>query len=253
MRSVLIKLDAVDLRFPLRGGGELRVINRLTLEVPAGSFTAVVGPSGCGKSSLLRIIAGLLPPTHGRRIAGEGVDDALALGMNFQRPVLLPWLTVRENALLPYAAAEREVPPEALERLDALIAVAGLQGFDDALPAELSGGMQMRASLIRTFVAGPRLVLMDEPFGALDEPTRLRLGIELRRMANANGCAIVFVTHNTQEAVFLADRLVALSARPARVVDAFDVPFGPDRHEGLYDDAALTTLSRRLRLLADYA
>ncbi|MFH7042223.1 ABC transporter ATP-binding protein [Paucibacter sp. JuS9] len=253
MAHILVSLDEVDLRYPLRGGGELRVLNRLTLDVPEGGFTAVLGPSGCGKSSLLRIIAGLVQPTHGRRIASARLDDALAVGMNFQRPVLLPWLTVRENALLPYTAAEREVPSAALERLDELIAVAGLQGFDDALPAELSGGMQMRASLIRTFVPAPQLVLMDEPFGALDEPTRLRLGIELRRLANASSCAVVFVTHNTQEAIFLADRVVMLSARPAVVVDAFDVPFGPDRYEGLYDHPTLSALCQRLRLQADYA
>lgn len=251
MSHPLVSIDAVDLAFPLRHGGRLRVLNRVSLQVAPGEFIAVLGPSGCGKSSLLRIAAGLIAPSSGQCVFGLHRPDPLWIGMNFQRPVLLPWLTVRENALLPFQIAGVEVPAAALQRLERLLQVAGLQGFEHALPAELSGGMQMRASLIRTFVPAPQLVLMDEPFGALDEVTRLRLGVELRRMAADSGCSIVFVTHNIQEAVFLADRVVLLSARPAHIVDQFLVALGAQRQEALYDDPQFASLCRRIRSRID--
>jgi NitT/TauT family transport system ATP-binding protein len=146
------------------------------------------------------------------------------LSLNFQRPVLLPWLTVRENALLPYRIGRLPIGKEVEDRLNELLAMVGLFGFRTAMPHELSGGMQMRAALVRSFMTAPELVLMDEPFAALDEVTRHRLGAEVLQLWRRDECTILFVTHNIQEATYLADRVVVLSRRPARIIEDVPVP-----------------------------
>jgi len=231
-RTVL-SLRGVSLGFPVPGGREVKVLSHVGLEVREREFICVLGPSGCGKSTLLRVLAGLLDPSEGHRVIEDPAleTDPLARSMNFQSPVLLPWLTVEQNALLPFELARRRRSDEVRARLDELLRMVGLHGFRDALPGELSGGMQMRAALVRAFVTAPRLMLMDEPFAALDEVTRNRLAMELRKLAREAGATVVFVTHSIQEAVFLGTRILLFSPRPARLVDTFDVDLPSARNE----------------------
>ena len=228
-QAALLSLEDVDFSYAAADGGSVRVLNNVSLAVRPNETVAVLGPSGCGKSTLLRVMAGLLTPSKGRRqIDAALAASALSISMTFQRPVLLPWLTVSQNALLPFELASKPMTNETKERLKRILQIVRLHGFRDALPRELSGGMMMRAALVRSFVTEPQLLLMDEPFSALDEVTRNRLCIQLRALAQAEGAAVVFVTHNIQEAVFVANRVVLFSARPAHVVSTLEIDL-PDR------------------------
>jgi NitT/TauT family transport system ATP-binding protein len=193
----------------------VEALANVSLEVQAGEFLSVLGPSGCGKSTLLRLIAGLAEPTTGTI---DWCDDSgrADLGFVFQEPTLMPWATALANVALPLklrgmAKSEREA--RAAEALDNV----GLKGFERVWPRELSGGMKMRVSLARALVVQPRLLLMDEPFAALDEITRHRLNDDLLELWQASGVTIVFVTHSVFESVFLSQRIVVMSARPGRV------------------------------------
>jgi NitT/TauT family transport system ATP-binding protein len=199
------------------------------LRVPAGGFVCLLGPSGCGKSTLLRLVAGLLAPSAGTvRLWGEPVVQATAarqLGFVFQEPTLMPWARVLANVRLPLDLAG--VPrAEGDARAQAALRLVGLAGFERQRPRELSGGMQMRVSIARSLVTQPRLLLLDEPFGALDEITRNRLDDELLALWAAHGLTVLFVTHSIHEAVFLGQRVLVMAARPGRVVDdiAIDAP-----------------------------
>ena len=207
------------------GTGATRVDALATTDLTfaAGATTALVGPSGCGKSTLLRLVAGLDAPTAGEvRIGGrtpaEVTRDA-GLAMAFQDAALLPWRTVRGNIALALTLARRPVDAAAVDRL---IALVGLQGFEDHRPAELSGGMRQRVAIARCMATEPGLLLLDEPFGAVDELTRIRLNEDLPRLWQRRGATALLVTHSVAEAVLLADRVVVFSARPARVVA--DIP-----------------------------
>lgn len=193
--------------------------------VQGGEFVSLVGPSGCGKSTLLKIIAGLESASAGT----ISIDGELVAGprrrvrIMFQTPELFPWRTVIQNIMLPIEVFRLD-PEFHRQRVDQLVKMAGLEGFENALPRELSGGMQQRVALCRVLVASPYIVLMDEPFGALDEFTRERLNLELLRMWNETHSTIVFVTHNINEAVFLSDRVVVMGTRPGRVISVVDSP-----------------------------
>ena len=214
----VVRLEAVSRTF---GGLDAVVSTDLTLA--AGQTTALVGPSGCGKSTLLRLIAGLDQPSAGRVTIDGATPDAVAgrgdLAVAFQDPSLLPWRTVRGNIALAQRLARRPADPDAVDRL---IALVGLEGFGDLRPAELSGGMRQRAAIARALVTRPRLLLLDEPFGAVDELTRQDLLADLPPLWRGGGATTVLVTHSIAEAVRLADRILVLSPRPARVVA--DVP-----------------------------
>lgn len=250
MPDVVVQVESLQVDFPLRGGRFLRVLNGIDLNVERGSFVAILGPSGSGKTTLLRSIAGLITPRSGevKLLASEngGVRTLPLLSMNFQRPVLLPWLNVRENALLPYRIGGLPISEEVEERLNELLAMVGLFGFRTALPHELSGGMQMRAALVRSFMTTPKIVLMDEPFAALDEVTRHRLGLELLQLWSRDRCTILFVTHNIQEAVYLADRVVVLSHRPARIIEDITVPLARPRMPAMRESRAYFDLINSL-------
>lgn len=219
----MIRLTGVSRSFA-GPAGTVEALREIDLEVADGEFVAVVGRSGCGKSTLLRLIAGLLPPTTGEvRVSGEPVTGPRRdIAMMFQRPALLPWRTVLDNVLLPVQifgwrkAAHRDRAHELLE-------LAGLAGFEKRQPHELSGGMQQRVALCRALIASPRVMLMDEPFSALDALTREELSGELQRIHMDNGATIVFVTHSIDEAVLLADRVVVLSPRPGRIREILDI------------------------------
>jgi NitT/TauT family transport system ATP-binding protein len=223
----LIVLDRVGMTYRAESG-VVEALRDISVTVGRGELVALVGPSGCGKSTLLRIIAGLRPATTGRvAVAGRPVVRPVpAVGMVFQAPVLLRWRTILDNVLL--AAELSGLDPAAYRpRAAALLKLVGLDEFADKRPRELSGGMQQRTSLCRALLLDPPLLLMDEPFGALDAMTRDELNLELLRVwgeGEAERKTIVFVTHSIPEAVFLADRVVVMTPRPGRVARTFDVP-----------------------------
>jgi NitT/TauT family transport system ATP-binding protein len=208
-----------------KGYGGHPAISDATFDVMPGELVALVGPSGCGKSTLLKILAGLHPRDGGELRIGSAThpfDPARDVGMVFQAPLLLKWRRILENVLLP--AEILGLPrTEARGRARALLALVGLAGYEDKYPYELSGGMQQRAAIARALVHDPKLVLMDEPFGALDALTREKMNLELLRIWKEAGKTIVFVTHGISEAVFLGTRVVVLTAGPARMADNFEV------------------------------
>jgi NitT/TauT family transport system ATP-binding protein len=209
-----------------RDGETVHALGPVSLDIAPGEFVALLGPSGCGKSTLLNIIGGLLPQTSGTvRVGGGdvvGVPDEV--GMMFQKAVLLAWRTIRENVLLPIEIARgRRAARAASARADELLDLVGLGAFADKMPNELSGGMQQRAAICRMLIQEPSVLLLDEPFGALDEFTREHMNVELARICALTGRTAVFVTHSISEAVFLADRVVVMSARPGRIAGIVDV------------------------------
>ena len=222
----MIVLDRVGMTYRAESG-PVEALRDIQLRVGRGELVALVGPSGCGKSTLLRIVAGLRPASAGTvAVDGRPVTRPIpAVGMVFQAPVLLKWRTVRDNVLL--AAELAGLAPAAYRaRADELLRLVGLADFGDKRPRELSGGMQQRAAICRALVHDPSLLLMDEPFGALDAMTRDELNLELLRVWGESGRerkTIVFVTHSIAEAVFLADRVVVMTPRPGRIAQVQDV------------------------------
>jgi NitT/TauT family transport system ATP-binding protein len=219
----MITVSGVSRTFTGRSG-TVEALRDIHLDVADGEFVAVVGRSGCGKSTLLRLVSGLLSTSAGEvTVSGEPVTRPRRdIAMMFQKPALLPWRTVLDNVLLPVQifgwrkAAHRQRAHELLE-------LTGLTGFDKRLPHELSGGMQQRVALCRSLIANPRVMLMDEPFSALDALTREELSGELQRVHMELGATIVFVTHSIDEAVLLADRVVVLSPRPGQIREVLDI------------------------------
>ena len=230
----MIVLDRVGMTYAA-SSGPVEALRDISLTVDRGELLALVGPSGCGKSTLLRIIAGLRPATTGGvAVADHAVSGPVPeVGMVFQAPVLLHWRPVLENVLLPAELAGRD-PRRFRERAQHLLRLVGLADFSAKRPRELSGGMQQRAALCRALLLDPALLLMDEPFGALDAMTRDEMNLELLRVwgETASGAArktIVFVTHSIAEAVWLADRVVVMTARPGRVAAVVSVPLSRPR------------------------
>lgn len=244
-------LKAIEVRdvtksFRMEDGTEFLALEGMTLEVETGSFVALIGPSGCGKSTVLRMIASLETATRGE-VTVEGREPAeLAahhrLGVAFQDHALLPWLDVIGNVGLPFRVAGRKVDHE---RVDELISLVGLASFAGAKPKQLSGGMRQRAAIARSLVLKPDVLLLDEPFGALDAVTRRHMNIELQRIWSEERLTTLLVTHSVDEALFLADRIVVMSGRPGRSIRDIVVPFdrprtpeimrSPEFHQ-LYDE-----------------
>lgn len=223
-RPRVLDMQSVDKTF----AGGVQALSQMQLTVNEGDFISLLGPSGCGKSTALRLIAGLMPPTAGR-IVWEGGMAAGDLGVVFQEPTLMPWATVAQNVWLPFRLRGASYPSVRDEILEALRLV-GLEKFQGAYPRELSGGMKMRVSIARALVTHPRLILMDEPFAALDEITRQKLNDDLLALKARIGCTVIFVTHSVFESVFLSDRIVVMAPRPGRVVQevAVDAPYPRD-------------------------
>ena len=220
----MIRIDHVCKTFRGRDGSAVEALRDVSLAAEAGEFVAIVGASGCGKSTLLRLVAGLVPPStgavalHGEAVTAPREDTAMV----FQAPTLLPWADVLRNVTFPLrlmgkAGADTE------DRARALLATAGLAGFETKLPSELSGGMQQRVAICRALLQDPRVLLMDEPFGALDALTREEMSLELLRLWGERRMAVLFVTHSIPEAVLLADRVVVMSPRPGRIADIVEV------------------------------
>ncbi|WP_300013983.1 ABC transporter ATP-binding protein [uncultured Roseobacter sp.] len=223
-RPELLRMEQVDKTF----NGTVTALKGMSLQVREGDFISLLGPSGCGKSTALRLISDLLHPTSGR-ITWAGEHDSGDLGVVFQEPTLMPWATVAQNVWLPFRLRGQSYTAVRDDVLQALKLV-GLEKFQNSYPRELSGGMKMRVSIARAMVTRPRLILMDEPFAALDEITRFKLNNDLLRLKAAIGCTVIFVTHSVFESVFLSDRIVVMAARPGRVITelAVDAPYPRD-------------------------
>ena len=260
MTAPVLTLHHVDKTFGStrsgsRSKGAVQALSDFSLSVREGDFLSLLGPSGCGKSTALRLIAGLMQPTGGRIVWGEGRaggKDAGArgrdagargrdagarggppdgrLGVVFQEPTLMPWASVEDNVFLPFRL-KGEAKGEVAGRIHEMLALVGLEGFEKAYPRELSGGMKMRVSIARAMVTRPRLILMDEPFAALDEITRFKLNDDLLDMQARIGCTVVFVTHSVFESVFLSNRIVVMAARPGRQIAEIAVDEPYPRHE----------------------
>ena len=248
-----VVLESVGKTFR-RAGRRTVAVSGVSLRVAPGELVCLLGPSGCGKSTLLRIVAGALERDEGsvtvggRPVAGPAPDR----GMLFQSPMLFPWLTTRKNVLFGpkaqrAAGSDERDDPELDAEADAILATVGLSDFSDAFPHELSGGMQHRAAFARAMVTRPSLLLMDEPFGALDAITRVRMHEFLLRMWERYRITIIFVTHDIEEAVLLGDRVAVMGGRPPGIREVIDVPLPRPRHAVDADTAEFLTVKRRIR------
>jgi NitT/TauT family transport system ATP-binding protein len=218
-------------------GKVVQALQDVNLTCPPGSFTALIGPSGCGKSTILRAALGLEPLDTGRvEIGGQNPGQATKAGLTgvaFQDAGLLPWRSVSRNIALPLEVLGQDVAP-AMGRIRTLIALVGLAGYEDALPGELSGGMRQRVAIARALVSEPRVLFLDEPFGALDQILRRQMNIELQRIWAETGVTTLLVTHGIDEAVFLADRVAVMQAEPGRIVETIDIDLPRPRDRALF-------------------
>lgn len=230
------------------GKTSLVALKDIELDVDAGEFVAIVGASGCGKSTLLRLIGGLSAPTHGEIRIGDKVvrEPNPGIGIVFQTPVLLPWRTVQENVRLPLDIQRAARDPQ---RIAQLLELVGLRGFERSSPFELSGGMQQRVALCRALVTDPSLLLMDEPFGALDALTREQMNLELQRVWMETGKTVVLITHSITEAVMLADRVVVMTPRPGRIQEIISVKLPRPRDFSSLRDPTFHSACERIRTL----
>jgi NitT/TauT family transport system ATP-binding protein len=254
-RGADVEIDSVGKTFR-RGGRRTVALAGVNLEVRAGELVCLLGPSGCGKSTLLRIVAGALARDEGTVTVGGGPRQGGApppgRGMLFQTPMLFPWLTTRKNILFGPKAQrsaglnERD-DPELDAEADAILGTVGLAKFGDAFPHELSGGMRHRAAFARAIITRPSLLLMDEPFGALDAITRLRMHDFLLSMWDQYRTTILFVTHDIEEAVLLGDRVAVMGGQPPGIGEVIDIPLGRPRHALDADTEAFLTAKRRIR------
>ena len=228
----LIAVNNLEKVFNTFRGEMVHALSDIEFTIDDGEFVSVVGPSGCGKTTLLRVLAGLIPGTQGDVIldGNQVVGPSKDVGIVFQKPILLPWRTVLANVMLPVEILK--LPRrEYLARAHKLLEMVGLSDFSDKLPSELSGGMQQRAAIARALVHDPRILLMDEPFGALDALTREQMNMELQRIWSESGKTIFLITHSIPEAVFLADRVLVMTRRPGEIERVIDV--GLDRPRDL--------------------
>ena len=223
-------------------------LDDINLDIRAGEFVTVVGPSGCGKSTLMRMIAGLIAPSRGEiRLGGDIVRGTRRdIGIVFQSPVLFPWRTVLENVLIPIDV-QRRGRQQNLPKVRDLLAMVGLADFAHRYPAELSGGMQQRVGIARALVNDPAILLMDEPFGALDAMTRENLNVELQRLWQSNGNTVLLITHSISEAVFLADRVVVMTARPGRIAEVLEIDLPRPRTLEMMGSTAFGHYVNRIR------
>ncbi len=242
-----IEVAGVGKRFAA-AGGPVVAMDDVSFLVAPGEFVSIVGPSGCGKSTLLRVVGGLIAPSAGTvRVHGEAVRGPRRdVGIMFQSPVLLPWKTAFENVFLP-RRLRRDRSVRARERTRELIELVGLTGFERSYSWQLSGGMQQRVALARLLNTDADVLLLDEPFGALDEFTRERMNLELLRVCGDVEATTIFVTHNIQEAVFLADRVVVMTPRPGRVAGIVDVSLPRPRTIDAMRTPEFTALAFRVR------
>ena len=240
-----ISIAGIQVTYGLGSAQAVQALAPVDLEVADGSFVSLVGPSGCGKSTLLKVLADLMPPTQGQVLIDGMPPSALRqagrIGLVFQQANLMPWLTVEKNVKLlkelvqakskSALALPQKKNPQTVQSVEQLLEVVGLNGFERKLPHQLSGGMQQRAALARALALDPSILLMDEPFAALDEITRDRMAFELMRIWQQYRKTVIFVTHSLAEAVFLSDQVVLMSARPGRIHKIYDIDLPRPRTE----------------------
>ncbi len=244
----VIAVDRLSLTYG-KGTSGVLALSDISFSISDGEFISIVGPSGCGKSTLLKILAGLLPPSEGEAtLKGTPIRGARRdIGVVFQTPVLFPWRTVLGNVLLPSDVQGLDKAKMQKRAMD-LIRMVGLEGFENRYPRELSGGMQQRVGIIRALIHDPAILLMDEPFGALDAMTRESMNVELQRIWMESKKTVLFITHSTSEAVFLADRVIVMTARPGKIGDMFEVDLPRPRKLDVMNTEAFGAYVRRIRV-----
>jgi NitT/TauT family transport system ATP-binding protein len=244
----VISVDRLSLTYGKKDTGVL-ALSDISFSIADGEFISIVGPSGCGKSTLLKILAGLLPPSEGQAtLNGTPIKGARRdIGVVFQTPVLFPWRTVLQNVLLPADVQGLDKEKMRKRAMD-LVRLVGLEGFENRYPRELSGGMQQRVGIIRALIHDPAILLMDEPFGALDAMTRETMNVELQRIWMESGKTILFITHSTSEAVYLADRVIVMTARPGKIGDEFKVDLPRPRPLDVMNTEAFGAYVKRIRV-----
>ena len=255
--EVFVELEQVTLSYG-RGDKQIHALGLTDLQIKNGDFVALVGPSGCGKSTILKLVTGLIQATSGYvYVAGREVGAApVRVGMAFQNPTMLPWLSVRDNVMMPL----KIVPPfrqdyrakrktEFRDRAEALLKEVGLSGFGDKFPWQLSGGMLQRASLCRALIHEPQLLMLDEPFGALDQFTREELWAVMQELWMKLKPTVLLVTHDLKEAGYLANRICVMRARPGQIIDDAEVPFARPRTIEMSYTPEFVSLTQRLREL----
>ena len=247
MSQPLVSIDRVKKRYPGTGDDAL-ALDTLSLNIDEGQFVAVVGPSGCGKTTLMLMLAGLVPASEGQiAIDGQIVQRAYTdVGIVFQDANLLDWRNIMRNVLLQVEVRGRETPA-AVQRARELLAMVGLSKFEDRLPHELSGCMRQRVSICRALVHQPRLLLMDEPFGALDALSRDQLNLDLQDMWLAHRTTVLFVTHSISEAVFMSDRVIVMTPHPGRIAADFVIDLPRPRAMALRESPAFGAFTKRIR------
>ncbi len=245
-----IQIAEVSKAFTARGGDKVLALDRINAEIAQGEFITVVGPSGCGKSTLLKILAGLLPASKGTiTLDGSTITGTRRdVGMVFQSAILLPWRTILQNVMLPAEVLGMPLPA-ARSRATDLLETVGLQGFLNSYPSELSGGMQQRAAICRALLHDPAILLMDEPFGALDAMTREQMNLELQSIWMRSGKTVVLITHSIPEAVFLGDRVFVMTARPGRLERIIPVDIPRPRDLDVMSTPEFGEAARQIRTL----
>ena len=237
-QEIVISAKDLSLTFAT-GDGAVHALKNVSLDIEKGEFVSFIGPSGCGKSTVMRVALGLELADEGDVcIAGKApmqAANAGETGVAFQDAALLPWRSVRSNVEVPLEVLRRSIVKES-EHIQNMIDLVGLSGFEDALPGELSGGMRQRVAIARALVTHPRILFMDEPFGALDQILRRQMNLELQRIWTETGSTALLVTHGIDEAVFLADRVVVMHANPGQIVDVIDIEFKRPRAAKLFSD-----------------
>ncbi|NOU92460.1 ATP-binding cassette domain-containing protein [Paenibacillus sp. LMG 31456] len=243
MSTTAIRIEDVNKIYKASDGREVQALTHIDLNVKKSEFISIIGPSGCGKSTLLRILANLDTPSSGSITWEKSADN---IGFVFQDATLLPWKTVYQNAKFPLEVKKIETK-ENMENLDKLLELAGLKGFEKAYPRELSGGMRQRVAIVRALSYNPDVLLMDEPFGALDALTRDKMGIELLRIWTETKKTILFVTHSISEAAFLSDRVIVMSPRPGKIDEIIDINLPHPRTVEMKETIEFVNYVKKLR------
>ncbi|MDJ0388765.1 ABC transporter ATP-binding protein [Roseomonas sp. E05] len=245
---MLIEVDGLEKVYTTRQGARVEALSRVSFNVREGEFITVVGPSGCGKSTMLKVLAGTLARSGGHvRLAGSPIEGPTPeVGVVFQAPILLPWRTVMSNVLLPAELQRRDMRRHR-HSAEGLLRMVGLDGFATKYPRELSGGMQQRVGIVRALVNDPAVLLMDEPFGALDAMTREQMNLDLLRIWQESRKTVLLVTHSIPEAVFLADRIIVMSPRPGRITDIITVDIPRPRRLEMINSPEFGAYVQRIR------